>query len=322
MKRNPDSCHWPGDMSRRRVRLRITRWSVVLVLLICGGSGCASTSYRAGTAKAYYQSHELAQITTEQIERGRPNRFLDGFGWVWGIPSKIILFDRRVENHRIDEHTEAEIAAYLQANELSTVKVRLNQYNPGDDWRRLVANKSVGAGWRYTLGTLSVAGETILPGRLFGGDHYNPFTNTVHVFSNVPAIAIHEGGHAKDFAVRRWKGTYAAAYLVPGVSLYHEAIATGDAIGYVTAHRDPAAQREAYNILYPAYGTYIGGAIQDPAGIGYVVSVLAGHAMGRWKSSGIKDDPASGIQRASWEDDESPLNQRSDSAPSAQPATP
>ena len=115
-----------------------------------------------------------------------------------------MLFDRRVENHRIDQQTENEIAAYLNDNELTSVKVRLNQYRPADDWKRLVANKSVGAGWRYTIGGLSVLGETIFPGRMFGSDHFNPYTNTIHLYSNIPAIAIHEAGHSKDFARRKW----------------------------------------------------------------------------------------------------------------------
>lgn len=264
----------------------------ILVSVICiTTAGCASSRYSFGKVEYYRTSPELAAITTPQIERGQPNAFVDGFGWVWGIPSKIILWDRRVENHRIDGRTEAEIASYLADNQLNTVKVRLNQYRPLDDWNRLVANKAVGAGWRYTLGTLSVAGEAIFPGRLFGGDHYNPFTNTIHIYSNIPAIAYHEGGHAKDFARRKWKGTYAAVYLLPGVPLYHEALATEDALTYVLATRDTETQREAYNILYPAYGTYLGGAINDPTGIGYVAGVLLGHASGRWMSSQIEDPP-------------------------------
>ena len=236
-------------------------------------------------------SPELTAMTNPQIERGQRRPFVDGFGWVWGIPAKLILFDRRVENHRVSPETEAAIAEYLQSNELHSVKVRLNQYHPRDDWKRLVANKSVGAGWRYTLGVLSVAGETLLPGRLFGGDHYNPFTNTIHVYSDVPAIAVHEGGHSKDFAGRTWKGTYAAAYLIPGVSLYHESVATGDALGWLQQYGDAEAQREGYNILYPAYGTYVGSAIGDPWGIGYVGGVLVGHAAGRWKSSQVPTEP-------------------------------
>ena len=280
------------NSSMQHLRIRQPGWFFALLwILLASFSGCASSPYGFGMTRNYRTSSELASITSPQIERGRPHAFLDGFGWVWGIPSKIILWDRRVENHQIDGITEAEIASYLNDNELHTVKVRLNQYRPGDDWRRLVANKSVGAGWRYTLGALSVAGETIFPGRLFGGDHYNPFTNTIHLYSNAPAIAFHEGGHARDFAERKWKGTYAAMYLFPVAALYHEAIATEDAVGYVMATRDPAAQREAYNLLYPAYGTYVGSAIGDRAGIGYVAGVLIGHSVGRWKSSQIEDLP-------------------------------
>ena len=218
------------------------------------------------------------------MERGRPQKAIDTFGWVWGIPSKILLWDRRVENHRIDAHTEAQLGAYLSQNELSTVKVRLNQYHPRDDWHRLVANKSVGAGWRYTVGAVSVAFEAIFPGRLFGGDHYNPFTNTIHLYSNAPAIALHEAGHAKDFARRKWKGTYAAVRILPIVPLIQEGIATSDALGYLEANENVSAQQEAYEILYPAYGTYVGAEIKALGPFGVVFGALGGHAIGRWKS--------------------------------------
>lgn len=276
---------------------RALRLSILLLLILHAG-GCAASHYVPGTSAVYYSSSKLSRLTTPQIERGRPNKVIDSFGWVWGIPAKLILFDRRVENHRISQNTEAQLAAYLQTNELHSVKVRLNQYHPGDDWRRLVANDSVGPGWRYTLGTLSVAGETLFPGRLFGGDHYNPYTNTIHVYSDAAAIAVHEGGHAKDFARRKWKGTWAAAYLIPGVALIHEARATEDALTYFQTFGDAAAQREAYNLLYPAYGSYVGGAFGDPSGIGYLAAVLAGHAMGRWYSWQIEDVPESVSEQA------------------------
>ncbi len=84
-----------------------------------------------------------------------------------------------------------------------------------------------------------------------GGDHYNPFTNTISLYSDIPAVAIHEGGHAKDFAQRTYKGTYAAAYvLLPGVPLYHEAKATSDALAYIREHETFEQEREAYRTLY------------------------------------------------------------------------
>ena len=276
-----------------------------LSLLLVNVAGCAAGNYQFGTANSYRTSPELAERTGPQIERGEPNAVIDGFGWVWGIPGKILLFDRRVENHKIDQRTESAIAGYLAQNTLSTVKVRLNQYHPGDDWKRLVANKSVGAGWRYTLGAASVLGESVFPGRLFGGDHYNPFTNTVHLYSNIPAIAYHEGGHAKDFAFRKWKGTYAAAYLVPAVQLYHEAIATGDALGYVNATGAIADRREAYQILYPAYGSYVGNVLSGYVPFGFIGGVVAGHVAGRVKAQSLvaqlQEEPVSRVQSASFE---------------------
>ncbi|MCX7422294.1 MAG: hypothetical protein NT013_22490 [Planctomycetia bacterium] len=262
-----------------------------------GSIGCATLPYQFGTASGYRTSSELQFMTSsEQIERGTPHKVLDTIGWVFAIPDKIILWDQRIGNHDVGPQTETAIADYLSKNELSSVKVRLNQYHPGDDWRRLRANESVGAGWRYTLGTLSVLGETIIPGRVFGGDHYNPFTNTVHLYSDVPSVAIHEAGHSKDFAGRTWKGSYAALYLLPGAPLYHEAKATNDALGYVMTEGDLQQQREAYEILYPAYGTYIGSAIGGSNGLGYIAAVVGGHVAGRINAS---DNERSAAQRSS-----------------------
>lgn len=294
------------------------RLKLVTVLLGCLiFSGCATGQYHFGNADRYRTSHELAAITGPHIERGKPHKGLDTFGWIWGIPSRILLFDWRVENHRIDQQTEAAIASYLHQNQLDSVKVRLNQYHPGDDWKRLAANKSVGPGWRYTLGTMSVLGETLLPGRLFGGDHYNPFTNTIHLYSGIPAIAVHEGGHAKDFAVRKWKGTYAAVYLIPGVPLYHEAIATQDALDYFGATGNARDVQQAYEILYPAYGSYVGNAISGSIPLGYIGGILGGHAAGRYYSHQIASgETSSGIRTASW------TSEKTASTPgSSEPAT-
>ena len=259
--------------------------------------GCQPLGPQAIDATRVYDSPLLLD-REPQIQRGEPRKVIDAVGWVWGIPNKLLLWNRRVENHAISVDTEAAVANYLYANELSTVRVRLNQYRPGEDWRRLVRNKSVGAGWRYTFGTMSVLGETVIPGRIFGGDHFNPFTNTVHIYSDIPAIALHEGAHAKDFARRRWKGTYAAIYLLPVVPLVHESIASRDVVAYLEAHGSRAEQAAAQRILTPAYGTYVGSA----GGYGlprysfplYYGSVLAGHAWGRYQAHEIMKLPEQG----------------------------
>jgi len=240
---------------------------------------------------------ELVEATRDsQIERGKRRPVLDGVGWVFGIPSKVILWDRRVENHDVSANTEESIRRYLDDNDLDHVKVRINQYAPLEDWRRLRANKTVGWGYRYTIGALSVAGEAILPGRVFGGDRYNPFTGTIHLYSDVPAIALHEGGHAKDFTRRSLPGTYALVTALPFGSLWPEAIATGDAIAYAGQQADPELERESYRILFPAYGTYLGGSIGDfvaPVALPiYAGAVVAGHAVGRVQARMVPDGEA------------------------------
>ncbi len=266
-------------------------WVGVTVVLALG-SGCNPLRPRTIAHQGYRVAPELLALEEPLIQRGKERPVIDTIGWVIGIPSRFLLWDPRIDNHHISVATEAEIAEYMAANELDHVTVRLNQYAPLQDWHRLRSNKSVGWGYRYTLGTLSVLGEAIFPGRIFGGDHYNPFTATAHIYSDVPSIGLHEAAHAKDFSRRFYQGTYALVYLIPGAPLWHEREATADVFAYVDSKADPELREEAYRILYPAYGTYVGSSLgyvaprySDPL---YIGSVLAGHFAGHRQSIEIE----------------------------------
>ncbi|MCA9013895.1 MAG: hypothetical protein KDA77_01065 [Planctomycetaceae bacterium] len=270
-------------------------------------AGCASTPYQYQTNLITHPDLDFEE-GEPQIERGKPRRFIDGLGWVVGIPGKILLWNRRIDNHDISPETEAAIAAYLEKNGLDQVKVRLNEYDPLGEWKRLRRNKAVGWGWRYTAGTLTALHYTLLPGRIIGGDNYNPFTNTISLYSDLPAVALHEGGHAKDFGSRKWKGTYAVVGALPGVSLWPEAIATNDALGYLRAEGNYEDEEEAYRVLYPAYATYIAGAASPLLPYGDLAikagAVIPGHIAGRWKAHEVRQEQLarhsqSGIQQVS-----------------------
>jgi hypothetical protein len=71
------------------------------------------------------------------------------------VPSKILMLDRRINNHDISPQTELTMQQYLAANRLDKVKVRLNEYDPLGEWERLVHNESVGWPIRYTVGTVT-----------------------------------------------------------------------------------------------------------------------------------------------------------------------
>jgi hypothetical protein len=263
---------------------------IYLCLALCL-SGCATVPYRYGVDYIDPRLPAVPFPVEAQIVRGRPNRFLDASDWIWpgSWLGKLILWDRRVDNHKIGDETESVMQRYLAANELGYVKVRLNAYHVRDEWRRLRSNRSVGAGWRYTLGVLGWLQYTILPGRFFGGDHYNPYSNTINLYSDIPAIAVHEGGHAKDFAARKWKGTYAVIYIIPLVNLCHEALASNDALGYLRADESPALQYEGYRIMHPAYGSYLGynfGLLFPAYDLPIALGMIAGgHITGRVRGS-------------------------------------
>ncbi len=211
---------------------------------------------------------------------------IDGIGNVLGLPYKILLWSWKVDNHAVSEKTEQALVEFLASTSadpaLADARFRLNQYSPLDDLHRLIINHHMSWPFRLLLGVpTTLISEVLLPGRLLGGDHYNPFTNTVHIYSDDSAITLHETGHAEDFAEQSYPGVYATLRLLPGVDLYQEYMATDKAIEYFIATQDREAELHAYRILYPAYGTYVGNYV---APFGNVAGALVGHVWGRCKA--------------------------------------
>ena len=263
--------------------------SLSLVLSLCG---CQTVPY-SYSKKIERPGTLLLRPGEAQIERGRPNRFLDGLGhYVISLPSKLILWNWKVENHNVSEETQTAIQNYLLENDLQNVKVRINQYAPGGEWRRLFKNHTVGWFWKIIFGVPTVFFYMILPERVFGGDNYNPYTNTINLYSDHPAIALHEGGHSKDFGKRKYKGCYSVLYMLPLFPLYTEAIATRDAVGYLKDKKDIPGEKNAYKILYPAYTTYITGEFAGLFPLDYALQlglVIPGHIAGRIKAASVKE---------------------------------
>lgn len=246
-------------------------------------TGCASRPYSYGDPVI---SSELAPrlVNDQQFYVGNPHPFLDASDWIWpgSLLAKLVLWNADIDSHEIDPDVVAAVAVYLARNNLDDVMVLVNTYRPGIQFKRLFTNREVGAFWRYTLGFLSVVNYTILPGRFFGGDHYNPYTNTISLFSNDLSVALHEAGHAKDFNRRRAKGWYAFSYSLPFVSLHHEAVASNDALSYLNDQCAFREQKDGYRTLHPAYATYVGGNFSfllPEQYLGYFVTI-PGHITG------------------------------------------
>lgn len=228
------------------------------------------------------------------VEHGEPNKAIDSIGWFLGIPNKLLLWDRRADNHDVSEETVDSAAGYLATNEVDGVMIRVNQYDPVGEWHRLAENKRINPVWRATLGSLYTVGYTIAPGRLLGGDWYNPYTDTVHVYSDVPALAMEQVAQAKDTHDRDHPGLYSAVRVLPLVGLVHEARSKQAVFDHVDEFGTIEEQIEARRVLAPQMGTEIGGqaATFFPQGnaLLQVGGAVVGHAVGRYKALQIEHD--------------------------------
>jgi len=111
------------------------------------------------------------------------------------------------------------------------------------------------------LKDISLLGRIFLgiPTTLFGGlyskltraDYYNPFTKTAVIYSDVPAIAVHELAHAKDYQ-NVGAPTLYSLFRNTGIgALYQEAKAS------IMAYKYLKGKEHTGRYLIPAFATYI-----------------------------------------------------------------
>ena len=179
---------------------------------------------------------------------------------------------------------------------LTDVKVRMNQYDPVGEWKRLVANKSIHPAFKYTVGTFAGIKYTMLPGRLFGADEYNPFTNSISLYSDRASIALREGAHAKQAIEATYPGAWAASTYIPAGASIQSGPAIREVLTYSKQTGQQALERETYLVLFPAYGAHIGGSatLFLDTSVGQATQgafALVGHAVGRTMAFRVSETP-------------------------------
>jgi len=247
--------------------------TVLVVMLQCG---CA-----------HFTSSDAGNLP--DIERGAPVAPLDFAASFLASPVKVLLWNRRYGTHQISPETEAVLTDFIRRNNLNKVKVRLNQWSPFQEVGRIIQNKEVGLPYRIIAIPFSFI--TAFTGRLLAGlvfsDYYDPFSNTINIFSDDVAIALHEAGHAKDFAREKWKGTYALVRMWPAINLVQESTATREALYYLDQHGTDEERIRATRVLYPAFATYIGSYLQFVP-FAWVGALAGGHIYGWMQSKEIR----------------------------------
>ncbi|HVU88431.1 MAG TPA: hypothetical protein VHD36_14010 [Pirellulales bacterium] len=261
------------------MRLRLAVAPLCASLLLSALSGCKIAPYQYGH---FHEDGEQGPETVT-VEYGKPNKTLDGIGKIVGFPAKILPMNAKINDHEISRTTENKLREYLARNDLNDVAVFINHYDPKRQWQRLRDNKRVGAGWRYTAGAISVIGYTVFPGRIFGGDSYNPYTNSLYLNSDVSAMVLREAAYSKDVHSQKMPGTYAVIQDLPVLGLWSDTLAVRDVIGYAREQGDWEVEKEAYHVLYPQMGiasTSIGGMFLSSAWWGGAALGAGGAAVG------------------------------------------
>lgn len=245
----------------------------------------------AGCVSYHGSPYSGTNPQNQQFERGIDFPPLDYFGDLISKIHQLLFWNRHYGNHRVSAHTEQRIAEFLNYNELKDVKVRINQWAPHKEIARLITNKNIAWPYKILFFPSTLVVSTL--GRPFSGlifsDYYDPGSNTIHLFSDDVSIALHEAGHAFDFSIQKYKGSYALIRIFPGINLVQESNATEEAILYLENKGYYSELMDAPKTLYPAYSTYIASYISSSP-VALVGAVGMGHWFGHLRSSDIEAD--------------------------------
>ena len=122
-----------------------------------------------------------------------------------------------------------------------------------------------------------------------GGDYYLPIADTIVTCSDNLAIALHEAGHAIDFAEQNRNGLgpglYSIMRILPPVMLHQEVVASRKAIAFAESCGEEESIKHCWSRLSPAFGTYVAYVINDYIEVNYwlllIFVVVAFHVLGR-----------------------------------------
>lgn len=197
---------------------------------------------------------QLESIGTNNLEIRKDDLVSRTVSFVGNLPTKALFLSTKIGSYPKQE-TQNYVKEYLRNSKLEDTTVRIGHSRILKDVLRLFSDKK--------LKKTSLLGRILLgiPTTLYGGliakltraDHYNPFTKTAVIYSDVPAIAMHELGHAKDYQEKNSPTLYSLARVFAPVMLYQEYVASRKAYKNLKENE----KWQSYRYLMPAFSTYI-----------------------------------------------------------------
>ena len=222
------------------------------------------------------------RIEDEIEELGKNNRIVRGkdgpvssfLGALGGLDTKIALLSRKAGTPGPSEKTLEYVKNAFKDDGMDNVTVRAGHTRPWEDTKRLFTDPK--------LKDISLIGRMLaIPSTLIGGyfskwdrsDHYNPFTKTMSLYSDIPSVALHEMGHAKDFLQHRYPTLYSYLTKIPPLFLYPEYKASK----YAHQWLPEKLKYQTGRFLFPAFGSYLAYA----AGMDPILGMGAGYVAGQ-----------------------------------------
>lgn len=232
---------------------------VTLLLSSFASLGCVQNTYRYGISRP--ELLDDLPRTPNLITMGGHHPRIDKLEKVVQYPGKVIRkwFPSNDPDEAIPPSERRMLAVqaasdYLDDNGLKGVNIDVREYNPGQQWSRLQSNDRIAPFWKYTGGTLYHVGYCLLPGRAFGRDGYNPFTNTLSINSTSREESVFHSAYVKKLYDQRYPGTYTAVNWLPVVPLFRDASVSSDALSYARAKQDWKLERNMYPEVYGRMG--------------------------------------------------------------------
>ncbi len=245
---------------------RIIGWNFLILASI---SGCVSDTYRYGISRK--ESLTRLPSTPNAIVVGGHHPNIDAMERMVQYPGKVIrkwFPSKHPEAQEARDLRQLQVVQsasdYLDDNGLSGVNIDVREYNPKAQWNRLKSNTRIAPLWKYTGGTFYHLGYCVFPGRAFGFDHYNGFTNTLSINSLSSASAVFQAGYVKKIYDQRYPGTFIAMTFMPIVPIISDSSVSSDVLSYARAREDWKLEKE----LYPqAYGRLGAGVVSTGASL-------------------------------------------------------
>jgi hypothetical protein len=225
--------------------------SVALAFWVIISSGCTHVfgPYKYGDFAD--SSYKRALDENPEPLRGEEHKLMDGLRGALDWPYRVVTRKPKPASYAPTEAQKQTILNYLAENDLEDVQVEFHYFDPSHRWRRLRENKGVAPGWKYSFGVLSLAGYTILPGRVFGSTSYDPYCNCLQVNNNRAYESLEEAAEAKTAHRLRYPGTYLSIVgSIPVVRVYPQLLSSGDIVEYARHRKDWPLEKKAIEGYY------------------------------------------------------------------------